>query len=417
MTEQKTPRQYAGTHKKGAQTAARQQMARYAQEKGYGASGQVPPKRARTRALAIGGAVAVVLIAVSAVALALTQSAPEPTPEPEEPLVVVDTPTPPPAPTSWTFPLTGITTTDEAATLRRALSVKIENTPDARPQTGISQADVIYETVAEGGITRFNCLFQSRVPDEVGPVRSARLSDLVIVPAYDALFFFSGANPIIIDQIAAVGLPTMSHSAASSLYYRVDYRVAPHNLYLNLSGAWNLASEMGFATTTESPRALEFSPDYAEGEAGQSASAQAANIAGSVSSTARGDLPSATTITLPFSDYYLASWSWDTSRRAFLRSMDGPSVDAATNEQIGAANVVVLWAPYSISVDNLTFFIGLEGTGAASLFMDGTRIDGSWESVKGAAPRFKDAAGNPILLKPGTTWFEVLDINQDITVA
>jgi hypothetical protein len=352
--------------------------------------------RSKLALLAGGGVAALIIIIVIAV-IALIPAAPqaEYAPTTLKPITVEDTSVEVPEPASPVFPLTGVQTDDEAATQNRTLSVKIENTPDARPQTGLSSADVVYETVAEGGITRFNCLFQSQVPQEVGPVRSARLSDLSIVPQYDALFFFSGANPYVVDQIAAAGLPNMSHGAASSLYYRVDYRVMPHNLYLNLSSAHTLAPELGFAATVDSPHSLKFS----DGE----------TLEG------RDGFPSATEITVPLSDFYIANWAWDASSGRYLRSMDGPTIDAATGEQVGATNVVVLWTNYTISPDGLTFLIDLNGTGAAALFIDGKRIDGSWESDGSTPPRFKDAAGNPILLKPGTTWFEVIDQNTTIS--
>jgi hypothetical protein len=369
-------------------------------------------KAARHKALLIGGGACAVLVIIAAVAFALMRPAPDYTPLPETPLVVTDMPEPPPAPTSWPFPLTGIATEDREATLRRVLSVKIENSPDARPQTGLSSADVVYETIAEGGITRFNCLFQSQVPQEVGPVRSARLSDLSIVPQYDALFFFSGGNPYVIDQIAAAGLPNMSHSPASSLYYRVDYRVMPHNLYLNLAGAYDLAPELGFAATEDSPRTLEFSGDAGGAGAG-GAETGAAGAAGAGSDAAT--LLDATSVTVPFSDSYIATWDWDASTNAYLRSMDGATIDAATGEQVGVTNVVVLWTSYAISADGLTYFIDLNGQGTAALFIGGKRIDGTWESDGSTPPRFKDASGTPILLAPGTTWFQVIDSNTSIS--
>ncbi|MDR2587393.1 MAG: DUF3048 domain-containing protein [Coriobacteriales bacterium] len=348
----------------------------------------------------IGGIVAVVVIAVAVTAFALTRPAPVEPPAPEKPIVIDDTPKPPPEPAPIVFPLTGLPAPDKAATLNRTLSVKIENTPVARPQTGISSADVVYETVTEGGITRLNCLFQSRVPEEVGPVRSARLSDLSIVPEYDALFFFSGANPYVEGQIADAGLPNMSHGQTSSLYYRVDYREAPHNLYLSLAQSYGVATEKGLSTTLETPRGFEFSSNGADG-----------------TNPAWATAPSAANVTLGFSDAYVAEWAWDAEAGAYLRSMDGPSIDAATDEQLAATNVVVLRTSYVLSPDNLTLFIDLKGEGEATLFVGGKRLDGTWESDGTTPPRFKDASGNPILLNPGTTWFEVLDPAWSMTIS
>jgi hypothetical protein len=357
----------------------------------------------RKKLILIGGGVIVALLVIVIVAFTLTRPEPEKPVILEQPLLVEDVlpqATTAPEPTSWSFPLTGLETQDKEATLHRTFSVKIENSPDARPQTGISSADVVYETVTEGGITRLNCLFQSNIPPELGPVRSARLSDLFIVPQYDALLFFSGANPYIEDQIASAGLDNMSHSAASSLYYRVDYREMPHNLYVNLADAYTLASEKGFATTVETPQGLAF-----------------ANATNSATRPEQTTLPDALNITVPFSPSYIAEWSWDETSGTYLRSMDDASIDAATDEQIATTNLVVLWASYVTSQDNLTFYVDLGETGPAAIFIDGKRIDGTWEGSKTAPPHFKDKNGNPILLAPGKTWFQVLDVSLDVTVS
>jgi hypothetical protein len=368
-----------------------------------------------------GGAVAMVLI-IGIAAFALMNRTPDkPALEiPEKPLVVEDTSLEdtlaPPEPTSWFFPLTGVETGDEEATLRRPLSVKIENTPMARPQTGLSSADVIYETVTEGGITRFNCLFQSRIPEEVGPVRSARLSDLSIVPQYDALFFFSGANSYVNSEIKSAGLTNMSHNSASSLYYRVDYREAPHNLYLSLAKSTGPATEKGFATTAETARSLEFANGATATTGADTGTGQVGDSTMD-STSERVDLPDAMRVSVTFSDSYVAGWAWDEMSQTYLRSMDEATIDAATNEQIAATNLIVLRTSYTDAPDNKTLFISLNGTGEATLFIGGKRIDGTWESDGTTPPRFKDASGTPILLTPGgTTWFQVLDPSWNLAV-
>jgi hypothetical protein len=365
--------------------------------------------------LIAGGIVTGIIIIAAAVAVfLLTQSAPKEAPTSEAPAVVEDAPAPaaPAKPATPTFPLTGLEAPDEAATLNRVLSVKIENTPDARPQTGLSSADVVYETVTEGGITRFNCLFQSKVPEEVGPVRSARLSDLSIVPQYDGLFFFSGANSYVNQQIRDAELSNMSHGKASSLYYRVGYREAPHNLYLSLADAYGRATEKGFATTVEKPRGLEFAVDSAGGGAGASGS-DTDGATGDVWATA----PSATHISLTFSFSYVAEWSWDAASASYLRSMDGPSIDAATNEQIAATNLIVLRTSYVDAPDDKTLFLSLNGTGEATLFIGGKRLEATWESDGKTPPRFRDPTGTPIPLTPGQTWFQVLDPTWNMSVS
>ncbi len=140
----------------------------------------------------------------------------------------------PPEPPRW--PLTGLDAPSADIVKRRVISVKIENSPQARPQTNLQLADVVYESVTEGGITRFNALFHSQEPDKVGPVRSARLSDLYIVPQYHALFVFSGASSSVNARVRATTIENLSQDAGISYpYFRSRDRKAPHNLYVVLA--------------------------------------------------------------------------------------------------------------------------------------------------------------------------------------
>ncbi|MDR2492054.1 MAG: DUF3048 domain-containing protein [Coriobacteriales bacterium] len=299
------------------------------------------------------------------------------------------------APLQLVYPLTGKPADNEAEVLRRPLSVKIENTPEARPQLGMGAADVVYETITEGGITRFNCVFQSTVPPEVGPVRSGRNSDVSLVPQYDALFFMSGANSRVLGEIADAGLADMSHNAASALYYRVDYRAAPHNLYLRFDDVYTVAESKGYATALDRPRRLEFGePDL--------------NAPG---------FSDASSVTVPFSDWYVAEWSWDASTASYRRSMDGPSLDAADNQQLAATNVVVLWTPYTPLNYKQTSAVSLNGSGEARVFVGGKQVSCTWSSDGTTPPRFAHADGSPVKLAPGTTFFQVLDVGQPIYVS
>ena len=113
----------------------------------------------------------------------------------------------PAEPPRW--PLTGLEAPSAEETVQRVVSVKIENSSESRPQTNLQLADVVYESVTEGGITRFNAIFHSQAPENVGPVRSARLSDTYIVPQYHALFGFSGASPTVNAAVNAAGIENL----------------------------------------------------------------------------------------------------------------------------------------------------------------------------------------------------------------
>ncbi|MDR0501151.1 MAG: DUF3048 domain-containing protein [Coriobacteriales bacterium] len=315
----------------------------------------------------------------------------------------------PEAPKPTTFPLTGLAVSADGkasdaeisdAIHRRPISVKLGNTPDARPQAGVGQADIVYETLTEGGITRFNCIFQSYLPAEVGPVRSARNSDITIVPQYQSLLFFSGANDLVLAQIAAEGLPNMVHGNAAEIYYRVDYRVAPHNLYLKLQDAYDAAKANGHDITVTNVPTLNFRSATSKAPAGATA---------------------ASNIVIPFSDSYVAQWQWDAAANngsgGWLRSMDGASTDATTGEQIAPANVVVMWGNYlPDNAGGTTLEINVKGEEKASLFLDGIRIDGKWKTDGTVPPKFFDNDGNEIALTLGKTWFEVVQNGTQITV-
>jgi hypothetical protein len=301
----------------------------------------------------------------------------------------------PPEPSIW--PLSGLIAPDIEAIALRPLSVKIENLLAARPQTGLNSADVVYESVAEGGITRFNAIFQSRMPKTVGPVRSARLSDMWIVPQYHALFVFSGASAQVNGAVRAAKLPNLSQDAGvSAPYTRLTSRLAPHNLYLDTRKAYTEAAKRGMAVTEDVPR-LQFSRHVA---------AEASTI---------------TVVSIPFSDANKVTWTYAEDAKQYLRVNDGKKhLDAATNKQIAATNVVVLWARHSASsrdkLGSTTYDINLGGTGRVSVFRDGRRLDGTWTADNTAPPRFTAADGTPIKLAPGTTWFQVVPLNVNITM-
>jgi len=301
----------------------------------------------------------------------------------------------PAEPLRW--PLTGLDAPDEASISQRVISIKIENSPTARPQTNLQAADVVYESVTEGGITRFNALYQSQSPDSVGPVRSARLSDLYIVPQYDALFVFSGASTSVNARINATSIDNLSEDAGVTYpFYRGTDRPRPHNLYVVPSKVREEAEKRGMETTQD-VKGLTFDQRAIE------------------SSTA------VTEVTIPFSTANKVVWTYDAESRTYLRVNNGAKhMDKATGEQISARNVVVMWAKHNVAshdvVGSTTYEIVLSGSGRASVFHDGQRFDGTWEAGTDSPPVFKADDGTQIKLAPGNTWFQVVQPSVDIAL-
>ncbi|NTU71971.1 MAG: DUF3048 domain-containing protein [Coriobacteriia bacterium] len=300
----------------------------------------------------------------------------------------------PPVPPMW--PFTGLEAPTEAATKRRPLSVKIENLDAARPQIGLNSADLVYETVVEGGITRFNCIFQSKLPENVGPVRSGRLSDQYIVPQYKGLFFYSGRSAAVNRVLKEHDIIDLSHNRASRAYFRVSNRNAPHNLLLDTKKAYQEAKRLGYKTTaTLTP--MDFD---------QRSSAAT---------------PTVTRIKIPFSSYNRVEWRYDTKTKKYKRWNSGAvHKDANTGKQITADNVVVMWAKYrQATIDKhggVTWDIDLGTKGKATIFRNGQVYNATWKADRKTAPVFTDKKGRPVKFTPGRTWFQVIKTETDITM-
>lgn len=298
------------------------------------------------------------------------------------------------------WPLTGLPAPDaDTPASLRIVSVKIENAPVARPQSGIQAADVVYETITEGGITRFNVMFHSQTPDDlIGPVRSARLSDIDIVPQYSALFAFSGASGQVNSAVRSAGLENLSQDAGVTAgYTRVRFRNAPHNLYLDLEGIRAEALRRGFAA------AQPIKPFAFERRAAEAT-------------------PTISVVDIPFSTANRVKWTYDPDSDSYLRENNGRvHSDATTGAQISAKNVVVMWAQMTSAgkrdvTGSQTFDIALTGSNRVTVFRNGQKYDGTWEATADKPPVFKAADGTQIRLVPGNTWFQVVPTNVNITM-
>ena len=323
----------------------------------------------------------------------------EPLPEPVvivAPKVVAEPePEPEPEPPPITLPLSGIEVTDENDPLlhTRPLSVKIENTPESRPALGITRADVVYETLTEGGITRFNALFHSDIPEEIGSVRSARNSDITIVPEYDAIFVFSGTNSLVWADLGNTWINYMEEGTSGRALYRIGHKAAPHNLYLKTELAFERAEERGYQLYTPWPKGLM----YGENDVSK-----------------LGDENDAIEIFVPFSgSLFDVTWTYDPEAGNYLRFIRGQAQcdEADSSLQIAAENVILLSVPYRNAPDvpgkGQTYNLDMTGSGDAIVFRDGVRIDCTWQTDGTHPPLFTDKDGNPVLVKPGKTWFQV----------
>jgi hypothetical protein len=294
------------------------------------------------------------------------------------------------------WPLTGLPAPSAEAINTRVVSVKIENSPAARPQTGLDKADVVYEVIAEGGITRFHALFQSQVPAVVGPVRSCRPPDLYLIQQYHSILAHVGGPKAVRNILASskTKYNDMDQFFNPASYWRSKDRAAPHNMYLDITKLRGFATTKRSYPASETITGLEFAP------ASETATA------------------SVKLVTVPMSGMDKVTWRYDTAARTYARAINGKAhKDAVSGKQLTTRNLVVLWAkvtPYPGDKKGVVE-IKLAGTGKASVFIGGQRFDGTWTAGTDAPPSFRAADGSTIKLDPGNTWIQVVSTTIKIT--
>jgi hypothetical protein len=297
-------------------------------------------------------------------------------------------------------PLSGMAVAKEIAN-RRPIAVVIDNySPDARPQTGLDRASLVFETLAEGGITRFLAVYLEQDAAMIGPVRSTRLYFNSWAAGLGAIFGHDGGNVDALQQLPSLSdIYNEDADRISGPFWRVSSRAAPYNEYTSTQRLRVYAEEHGGATT------------------GTGMSLPHKRDALSV------QRPSTSYLHVQFSyGDYNVTWQYDPGSNDYLRFMGGrPHVDAATGAQLRAKNVIVMFTQESSSYDPFTpgaIHLRTEGTGKATVYEDGKAEQATWSksSVEGSL-QWLNASGEPIALNRGTTWVEVVPEGNSVSVS
>ena len=289
-----------------------------------------------------------------------------------------------------TYPLTGLPAADAATAARAALAVKIDNAAQARPQSGIRAADVVYEELTEG-VTRFIAVYQSNNAEVVGPVRSVRPADPVIVTPLGGVLAFSGGSPGAEARARNAPLTLVTEEDTAVMYRRAG-RVAPHNLYTSTTG---LYSRMPAEAGPPRPFATFLPP-------GQSF-------------TGPGAMPVSSLHLVP-AEYVVADWSWDAAAGAWMRSTDG-GPHLTEEGPIAPTTVIVQFTPYVVFVDDHSVtYPEAVGSGDVWVFAAGSLLRGTWSKPSAdAVTTFTDSSGALILLPPGQTWVHLIAPGSTVT--
>ncbi len=349
-------------------------------------------------------------------ATATLTPAPSITPLPTSTPVPTWTPEPTltPTPSDPVNPFTGLSITKEEAA-HIPILIKVSNSPEVRPQTGLGLADVVMEHYAEGGITRYTALYLTNLPEKVGSVRSCRLIDIELVVIFGAGEVCSGTSGGVrqllkqsvswdgsggvisktVWMISDLGTFECRQQRGCKLpMFRTPDKLPPHNLYANAQNALKELQARGknYPTLFNS---WTFSPQPSS------------------------DGRATSQITIPYTAGFV-TWKYDPSTRTWLRSIAGwPHVEKLTGKQLAASNVVVVYVNHvnTLIVEDVggahSIQIQLWGDGPISLFRDGQILRGRWQRQGNALGlSFVDERGHPLPLKPGVTWIEFVPLNM-----
>lgn len=322
--------------------------------------------------------------------------------------------------------------------LRRPLSVMVENSKVSRPQSGLSFADVVYEAVAEGGITRFMAVYYCQDAEFIGPVRSARTYFLDWASEYGTSPLYvhvGGANTPgpadALGQIERYGWAIYNDlnqfSVGFPTFWRDYERLGPdtateHTVYSSTIKLWHFAANKRKLTNVEID-------DRTGKEVGWDDNYVAWKFKSDVPLDQR---PEKQNILFNFSNIqssYLAdyeiNWQYDRNLNAYLRTNGGVShQDLNTNQQLVAKNIILQFMSlkgvddgYSEEGHGAHMIYGNKGTGKAIIIMDGKTVDGVWKKKdRTSKTLFYDAKGQEIKFNPGAIWIEALPIGQKIDV-
>ncbi|MBB2915005.1 hypothetical protein FHS43_006320 [Streptosporangium becharense] len=283
-------------------------------------------------------------------------------------------PTPTPEPT---HPFTGL----PGAARRPVLAVKIENTSAGKPQLGLRSADIVYVEQVEAGLTRLMAIFSSKIPAKIGPVRSARISDLHIVPQFGKpAFAYSGAQTKMLPIIAQASLFDVSDSRAPGAYFRQPGRVAPYNLFANTR-----------QLLAKAPSA-----------------SKAKDVGFTFGDAPEGGVPrKAYTVKYPAARF---TFAWSQAAGKWLIWQDGEKDMAAEGGQLGAPTIVVQYTKTERSQfhdknQSYTPLVHTTGEGNAIVLRDGQAFKARWSREKEEdGTVFTTPGGEPMNFAPGQVW-------------
>lgn len=300
--------------------------------------------------------------------------------EPAKP-AIKPAPTPKPEPQKYYSPLTGVQVADEAATKQAVTAIMIENSPDARPQSGLKDSGVVFEAIAEGGITRFLVLYQQQKPQLIGPVRSVRMYYVDWLAAFNASVAHVGGSYKALQEVRNGSYRDIDQFFNAGAYWRARDRYAPHNVYTSFERLDALNTKKGYISSTFTG----FSRKDSEAAKTPSPTSLSVKISGPL---------------------YNSTYTYNAETNTYDRSQAGAKHLDRENGQISPRVVIVMMVEqHTVMEDGAREQINAIGSGTAYIFQDGTAQQVAWHKKdRGSQITFTDDAGKDVPLARGQTW-------------
>jgi hypothetical protein len=282
-------------------------------------------------------------------------------------------------------PLSGLRVKEDVAK-KTPIAIVVENHPESRPQSGLNKADIVYETFAEGGITRFLAIYQSQEPPaQIGPVRSARPYFVEWAKSYEALFAHVGGSIDALDLIKARGIYDINQFNFPSTFWRDRTRRAPHNVYTTLARIEEAAQTKNYPSQNQSVPSYLFKPEPKKEER-----------------------PESFSFRVQYNNAFGVTYTYLPEENTFKRAIAGyKHMDKETGEQLAAKNVLIGFSNFSYGrtrYNEQKVDIVNTGSGSAIAYVNGKRQQATWKRLPGGPLKFYSQEGSEIALSPGTTW-------------
>lgn len=275
------------------------------------------------------------------------------------------------------------------------LAIMVENSVDARPQSGLARADLVYEALVEGGISRFMAVYVNSQSDAIGPVRSARHYFVYLAAEHNASYVHIGASPQGYEALSAVKITRLDETYGDPGFWRISSRYAPHNAYTS-TDLLRSSLDRVRKVTPGSMAGFQFREDPKRVQGSE-----------------------AHKISLTYPGGYQVDYVYSPEENSYLRSMDGYAQrDADTGEQVAPQNVVVQFVKAWLIPGDDAGRLDMEqlGEGKALYFRNGVVTEGYWHKPSyGNVTEWYDADWNPIQFNPGKIWVQIIPPTGKVT--